>query len=524
MLQIRLLATSIASEYNGRCIQHLPLGDGIPCAVVLLFRDCKNACNFSQNIISRWESLLTNPDINFKVTNILKENGHIKSIVASLHPNHLPILQCVIAKGKSWLSPSGYGIIGPAISEALAVAKYTSYDNNNDNKKKRQIHTRDRPKERVDYICCESVIADVTHSKWWKLKSRQNRAPTYAQKEHYKLQEFGVSSYYILNVNNSILINSNGQNIGIHNSNEICENMREQFEKAIKEGYGRTLHSTMNLFDVPDFLSMLSVRSCIRTKLTAHTLDNKIINKYRAHKTVLVCILKNYSEPWFGKKQITSNLAKDDGEATSLGSYSYQERLKRHRMNNNRNKQQIGRRGLFLKGTCVESINLGGINYDNDDHNKHLGINMEYFRNLQLFKNLFRHVCEEVKVEIYDKLPIPIGIAICESPITACDMASRLMDRIVLLRREHQPGNVKTIDGPLIGELNFGIACGDMYDLDNEDIIGVPLDRARCICEENANNDIVIDESCMHEYEREINSTFHINQIEKTVYRLLRHT
>lgn len=83
---------------------------------------------------------------------------------------------------------------------------------------------------------------------------------------------------------------------------------------------------------------------------------------------------------------------------------------------------------------------------------------------------------------------------------------------------------MKTIDGPLIGELNFGIACGDMYDLDNEDIIGVPLDRARCICEENANNDIVIDESCMHEYEREINSTFHINQIEKTVYRLLRHT
>ena len=139
-----------------------------------------------------------------------------------------------------------------------------------------------------------------------------------------------------------------------------------------------------------------------------------------------------------------------------------------------------------------------------------------------LFKKLFRDSCEEV--ECFDKMPVPIGVCVCDDPVTACDMACRLMDRLTVMSRVHMPGNVKTHEGPLVGELCFGIASGGVYHIGNEDVVGAPLERARLLCECVSNNDIVMDELCLKEYARELNGKFHTKKIQhEQSFRLMRH-
>ena len=495
MLQVKMLATSLATPHNGRCVQALPMGDALPSAVIMLFATAKDACAFSMTIIAQWEALLTNPDPNHKVTSILGETGHIKSIVAQLHPNHLPILSCVLAKGKSWRAPGGYGIVGPALSEAIAVALATRRpcdmreDAGEHMHVKRDIHTRDRPRERLEYLCCASALDDITHSAWWKQKGTRGTCRT---KEHALLERMGIPHYFILNEFNGLL------------NDEKCAEIRDRFELATREGYGRTLHAHMNLFDVPDFLSMLSVRSCVRTKLTTHALDLTIIEKYRKHKTVMVCILKGYSEPWKGYREQISTLANEGGAASSSGKESFKARLKRQRMQALEKKRKDGERGRLFSGVNVEHVGLGELAMELGAE-KH-GTSMEYWRNLMLFKQLFRDSCEEV--ECYDRIPVPIGVVVCDGALRACDMACRIMDALTIMKRTHRPGNIPTIDGPLVGELSFGIASGQVYDLNNEDVLGLPLDRARLLCEQMSKNDIVMDKDCLTEYARELKGKF----------------
>ena len=155
MLQMKLLATSLAKGHSGRCVYHLPMGESLPCAVVLLFSTVKNACEYVVDILSKWEALLTNPDPNVKVTNILKDQGYVRSLVAQLHPKRLPTMECVLGKGKSWIAPGGHGIIGEAFSETMAVAYHARSRNINHIR----TLTRTRPRERLEYIVCDSAVS-----------------------------------------------------------------------------------------------------------------------------------------------------------------------------------------------------------------------------------------------------------------------------------------------------------------------------------------------------------------------------
>ena len=158
----------------------------------------------------------------------------------------------------------------------------------------------------------------------------------------------------------------------------------------------------------------------------------------------------------------------------------------------------------MFSGVNVEHVGLGELSMEVGAE-KH-GTSMEYWRNLMLFKQLFRDSCEEV--ECYDRIPVPIGVVVCDDALQACDMACRIMDALTVMKRTHQPGNVPTIDGPLVGELSFGIASGQVYDLNNEDVLGLPLDRARLLCEQMSKNDIVMDKGCSKEYARELKGKF----------------
>ena len=198
MLQMKMLATSMASDYNGRCVQNLPMGDALSCAIVILFPTAKDACLFSLSVTSQWEALLTNPDPNYKVTHILKDQGYVRSLVAQLHPHHLPVIQCVLSKGKSWGAPGGYGIVGPAFSEAIAVAKMIDKGR----VKSRSIQTRDRPRERLEYICCDNAMHDITASTWFKDKGH---AIQYQKKEQAELERMGVPHYLIVSDVNPML-------------------------------------------------------------------------------------------------------------------------------------------------------------------------------------------------------------------------------------------------------------------------------------------------------------------------------
>ena len=89
-------------------------------------------------------------------------------------------------------------------------------------------------------------------------------------------------------------------------------------------------------------------------------------------------------------------------------------------------KKVIGVRGKLLAGISVESQLLGKID-ERKEEKERMATNIEYWRNLLLFKKLFRDNAEEV--ECYDKLPVHIGVCVCEDPIQACDMAGRFLDR-----------------------------------------------------------------------------------------------
>ena len=386
---------------------HFPLGESMPCASTLLFHKAKQACAFALDITSRWEALLTNPDPNHKVSHILKDKGFVRSLVASLHPHKLPILQCVISKGKSWRAPGGYGILGPALSEALAVASLSSHGKP---LKHRKLE-RTRPQEKLEYLCCESVLGDVVTSKWWKSGKGEK-----ILEENGELERIGIAHYAVLKDVNPML------------DDEHCEDVRVKFEQACKKGYGRTLHSQMNLFDVPDFLSTMSIRSCVRTKKTTDELDRNLISRYKQHKTILVCTVSGYPEPWQGIDHKWDHVLVHDGAASASGSghESMQHRLKRQRMKALEKKKVIGLRGKLLAGISVESQLLGKID-EKKEEKVRMATNIEYWRNLLLFKKLFRDNAEEV--ECYDKLPVHIGVCVCEDPIQACDMAGRFLDR-----------------------------------------------------------------------------------------------
>ena len=328
------------------------------------------------------------------------------------------------------------------------------------------------------------------------------------------LERLGIPHYLLVNDVNPLL------------NDEKCESVRRAFEGCLREGYGRTLHSQMNLFDVPNFLSMMSVRSCVRTHPTCHELDQRVIDRYRAHKTILFCTMTGYAEPWCGKIEKISTLAME-GAASMKGvtrADALKHRLKRQRMQALEKPRPNGERGRLLPLTSCESYLLGKVNVDVDEK-KRIITNMEYWRNLLLFKKLFRDSCEEV--EIYDKQPVHIGVCICDDPVSACDMACRLLDKLTVLKRKHFPGGVRTSEGPLIGDVSFGIASGNVYDLDNEDLVGAPLERARELSESLPVGHIVIDESCLRESARELNGKFHTRKVdhdEKGSWRLMRHS
>jgi hypothetical protein len=492
------------------------MGEALPCGSVMLFRSVYDAHQFTMDITSKWEALLTAPDHNKKVTNILKDTGYVRSLVAQLHALNLPKLQCIIGKGKSWAAPSGYGIVGPAISEILAIAYHAKPHPKHINAQKRVL-SRDHPREQLSYLVCNDVYRDIITSKWYQQQSGAAQSSKMVEKA--SLERMGIRHYFQMTERNPLL------------DDEHCEQIRVHFEQAIREGYGRTLNSQMNLFDCPAFLSMMSVRSCIRTHLTCHELDTCIIERYRERKTILFCTVKGYPEPWKGYVEKISTLSSEGGAASKSGSEALKDRLKRLRMQALDKKQPRGQRGQVLPGISVEHIALGQIDVDDESGSPskneadRILINMEYWRNLLFFKDIFRDACEEV--ECYDKQPVHIGVSICSDPISACDMACNMLDRLTLLKRQHHPGNIRTSTGPLIGDVSFGIACGDVYNLDNEDVIGYPLERARLLSESLPVGHIIIDEQCLKEYARELNGKFRTKKVQHDdvgSYRLLRHS
>jgi hypothetical protein len=96
-----------------------------------------------------------------------------------------------------------------------------------------------------------------------------------------------------------------------------------------------------------------------------------------------------------------------------------------------------------------------------------------------------------------------------------------------MLKREHHPGGVRQADGPLIGDVSFGVASGFVYNLDNEDVLGLPLERARELSESLPAGHIVMDEKCMREYAKELNGKFHIKKVmhdNQGSFMLMRHS
>ena len=136
---------------------------------------------------------------------------------------------------------------------------------------------------------------------------------------------------------------------------------------------------------------------------------------------------------------------------------------------------------------------------------------MEYFRNLLLFKKLFRESCEEVNA--YDRCPAPIGVAVCDDAVMAMDVAGRLHDKLLMLERVKIAGGVKTTEAPFMGKISIGIASGRVFNLDNEDIVGPALERARVLAGHRMDEQlVVVDARTVDEHKHAFEGKFHLEE------------
>lgn len=282
---------------------------------------------------------------------------------------------------------------------------------------------------------------------------------------------------------------------------EACQKWREDFNLASEQGFARTLDPATDIHTCPSFLSMLSARSCIRTSKTANAIDQEIFDRFETEATIIVCLVSRYPEPWQA----------DDGKDDRIITNRHGGRVKMHL-------EPKGYRGDMLPNCSVEScLGLGTSiegkffskqaspprqnkrrksvsQNDNSDNTEEYALQaMEYFRNLNLFKKLFRESCEEVYS--YDHCPAPIGVAICNDAAAALDVAGKLHDKLMMLERVQLPGGIKTSDAPFIGRISIGIASGKILNLDGEDIIGPVLERARSLAGHRKEDQLILVDS-----------------------------
>lgn len=233
--------------------------------------------------------------------------------------------------------------------------------------------------------------------------------------------------------------------------------LRARFNDALAGGFGRILHPVISLVDHPEFLGMLSTRSCIRSAASASAFDKLLRTRFCAHQYILCCCVHDFPGPWKGSTDMI------DGGGSLLAGIS-------------------AIVPSFVVNPSVGSPKSSPVRPGSPISSQDANAALNYWRNLHVFQELFRSIAPEV--EVYDRSTVPYGIAVLNHAADAIGLALKLLTAEDTMRRREAPGGVADLLGPLQGKCAFAIAGGsDLWNFNNFDVAGPPVNRARLMAQ-----------------------------------------